>query len=182
MQKMKKIYLYISYFLYIAFFRHTPENYRPYSLFFPFLRKLLVKSFLIDCGKGITVKSNADISMFIKVGNNSELGTRCMVQSHVVIGDNVIMGPDVKIYSRNHRYDHIDLPIQYQGKIQKQTVIGNDVWIGANVIILPGVTVGDHVVIGAGSIVAKDIEDYSVVGGNPARIIKKRADKKHGQL
>ena len=178
---MKRIYRYICYFLYIAFFRHTPEEYRPYSLFFPLLRKLLVQSFLNECGKGITVKSNADISMFIKSGNNSEFGTRCMVQSQVTIGDNVIMGPDVKIYSRNHRYDDTDAPIQLQGKIQRQTVIGNDVWIGANVLILPGVTVGNHVVIGAGAVVTKDIEDYSVVGGNPAIVIKKRIDGNYGE-
>ena len=178
---MKKICRYICYFLYIAFFRHTPEEYRPYSLFFPLLRELLVQSFLNDCGKGITVKSNADISMFIKMGNNSEFGTRCMVQSQVTIGDNVIMGPVVKIYSRNHRYDDTDAPIQLQGKIQRETVIGNDVWIGANALILPGVTVGNHVVIGAGAVVTKDIEDYSVVGGNPAIVIKKRIDRKYGK-
>ena len=55
-----------------------------------------------------------------------------------------------------------------------ETHIGNDVWIGANVIILPGVTINDHSVIAAGSIVTKDVEAYSIVGGSPAKLIKKR--------
>lgn len=171
---LNKTYRYILYFLYMTFFRFTPESYRPYSLIFPMIRKFLVFQFIDECGKNIVVKHNADISPFIKVGDCSELGTRCMIHSNVTIGANVMMGPDVKIYSRNHVYASTEIPMRLQGKIQKQTVIGNDVWIGANVVILPGVTIGNHCVIGAGSIVTKDVPDYAVVGGNPARIIKMR--------
>ena len=169
---MKKI----LYVLYLIFLRNTPEDYRPYSLFFPFLRNLFVKSYLKKCGKNIRVKNRAEISPRSKVGNNSELGTRCMVQANVEIGDNVIMGPDVKIYSRNHKTDRIDTPIQEQGKEILETKIGNDVWIGANVIILPGVVIGNHSILAAGSVVTKNIEEYSLVGGSPAKLIKKRTD------
>lgn len=162
------------YFLYISIFRFTPEIYRPYSLFFPHLRRFLVSQFVEKCGEKITVKHNADISPFVQIGDYSELGTRCMIHSNVKIGNNVIMGPDVKIYSRNHNYSALNVPIQFQGKIQKTTTIGNDVWIGANVIVLPGVTIGNHVVIGAGAVVTKDVPDYAVVGGNPAVVIKMR--------
>lgn len=167
-------YRYFMYFLYISLFRFTPEVYRPYKLFFPILRRFLVSQFAEKCGINIIIKHNADISPFIQIGDYSELGTRCMIHSNVKIGSNVIMGPDVKIYSRNHNYSSLEVPIQYQGKIQKATRIGDDVWIGANVIILPGVNVGNHVVIGAGAVVSKDIPDYAVVGGNPATIIKMR--------
>jgi maltose O-acetyltransferase len=84
------------------------------------------------------------------------------------------MGPDVKIYSRNHKFDAIDIPIRKQGKSYHKTYIGDDVWIGANVIILAGVKVGSHSVIAAGAVVAHDVEEFSVVGGVPARILKKR--------
>lgn len=172
--KKPKFLRYSFYFLYIAFIRFTPEVYRPYRFFFPWLRRQMVSLFLESCGKRVTVKHNADISPHIEIGDYSEFGTRCMIQSNTKIGNNVIMGPDVKIYSRNHRFSSLETPIQYQGKIQKNTSIGNDVWIGANTVILPGVQIGDHAVIGAGSIVTKDVTPYAVMAGNPAEIIKMR--------
>ena len=167
---MKKL----LYLIYLLLFKNTPEDYRPYSLFFPKIRQVLVSNYLISCGRNLRVKKGAEISPNSRVGNNSELGTRSLIQANVTIGDNVIMGPDIKIYSRNHKSSRIDLPIQEQGKEYLNTKIGNDVWIGANVIILAGVTVGNHCILAAGSIVTKDVEDYSIVGGNPAKLIKKR--------
>jgi len=162
------------YFLYISIFRFTPEDYRPYSIFFPVLRSWLVGKFLIKCGKNIRVKHNADISLNITIGDNSEFGTRCMVQSNVEIGSNVIMGPDIKIYARNHKFNRTDIPIRNQGKEFLKTIIGDDVWISANSVITAGVNVGNHVVIAAGSVVTKDVPDYAVIGGVPAKIIKYR--------
>lgn len=163
-----------SYFTYIAFFRYTPEIYRPYALFFPFIRRILVQSFLTRSGRNIRVKRNADVSMFIEIGDYSELGTNCIIQSNTFIGNNVIMGPDVKIYTKNHNYDRLDMPIQEQGHTIEKTHIGNDVWLGANVVVTPGVSIGNHVVVAAGAIVTKNIPDYAIVGGVPARILKFR--------
>ncbi|MFD2822500.1 acyltransferase [Lacinutrix iliipiscaria] len=167
---MKKI----IYAFYLVFLRNTPEDYRPYSLFFPFLRRLFVSKYLKKCGSRLRVKNMAEIAPNCIVGSDSELGTRCIIQSNVEIGSNVIMGPDVKIYSRNHKSDRIDIPIQKQGKEFLQTKIGNDVWIGANALILPGVTIHDHTIIAAGSVVTKDIPEYALVGGVPAKILKFR--------
>ncbi len=167
---MKKV----LYFIYLVFFKNTPEDYRPYALFFPKIRSILVKNYLKKCGKKPRVKSGAEISPNATLGNYSELGTRCMIQANVHIGDNVIMGPDIKIYSRNHKYDNLDIPIQEQGKNYYNTFIGNDVWIGANVIVTAGVKIGNHVIVGAGSVVTKDITDYAIVGGVPSKIIKYR--------
>jgi len=173
---MARLVRMLLYFLYIAVFRHTPEDYRPYALFFPGLRSLLVKGFVDACGHRPRVKSNADISPFISIGDHSELGTRCLIQAGVVIGSDVIMGPDVKIYTRNHRFDSLDTPIRNQGKHSASTQIGNDVWIGANVVILPGVSIGDHSVIAASAVVTRDVSSGSVVAGNPARFVKSRVE------
>jgi len=162
------------YFFYIVVFRFTPEDYRPYALFFPWIRKKLVTNSVLNCGENIRVKYNADISPNIIIGNNTELGTRCMIQSNVSLGKDVVMGPDVKIYSRNHKYDKLDEPIRSQGKSYYKTVISDDVWIGANVVITAGVNIGSHVIIAAGAVVTRDVPDYAIVGGIPARIIKYR--------
>lgn len=162
------------FFIYLVLFKNTPEDYRPYSLFFPAVRSFLVSNYLKSCGKKLKVKKGAEISLNSRVGYHSELGTRSMIQANVTIGDHVIMGPDIKIYSRNHKTDRIDVPIQSQGKHYLETKIGDDVWIGANVIITAGCTIGNHVVLAAGSVITKDVPDYAVVGGVPAKIIKMR--------
>lgn len=162
------------YFIYLILLRYTPEVYRPYALFFPALRRYFVSSFLTKCGKHLRVKRNADISMFIEIGNYSELGTNCIIQSNTSIGDYVIMGPDVKIYSKNHGHQDISIPIALQPIIKESVKIGNDVWLGANVVITPGVTIGNHVIVAAGAVVTKDIPDYAVVGGVPSKIIRFR--------
>ncbi len=164
----------ILYFLYILFFRHTPEDYRPYALFFPYIRKSLVTLSIKKCGKKIRVKSNADLSPNIEIGDYSEIGTRAMIQGNVSIGKNVIMGPDVKIYSRNHKFDRLDIPIQFQGKEYLTTKVGDDVWIGANVIITAGCNVGNHSILAAGSVVTKDVPEYAIAGGVPAKVLKYR--------
>lgn len=172
-----KLYKKVIYFFYLLILRFTPEDYRPYALFFPSLRNWAVRHFVKKSGKNIRVKSGADISPFISIGNNSEIGSKALIQANVQIGDYVIMGPDVKIYSRNHEFKDINLPIALQGKRIYETVIGHDVWIGANVIILPGVVVSDHCILAAGSVITKNVPAYSIVGGNPAKIIKNRKDE-----
>lgn len=164
----------LCYLFYIAIFRFTSEIYRPYAILTPLIRRFLVSSFVSKAGKKIRIKRNADVGMYIEIGNYSELGTNCIIQSNTFIGDNVIMGPDVKIYTKNHKFDRLDLPIQDQGHTNEKTVIGNDVWLGANVVVLPGVTIGNHVVVAAGAVVTKDIPDYAIVGGIPAKVLKFR--------
>lgn len=85
------------------------------------------------------------------------------------------MGPDVRIITINHKTERTDIPMKGQGVLSPQKVtICDDVWIGARVIILPGVTIGKGSIIGAGAVVTKDVPEYAVMGGVPARVIKFR--------
>ena len=91
------------------------------------------------------------------------------------IGNNVMCGPEVITYTNSHKFDSVTIPMCEQGyTTSKKIRIGNDVWIGARVIILPGITIGDGSIIGAGSVVTKNVPNYSIVAGNPAKIIRYR--------
>lgn len=85
-----------------------------------------------------------------------------------------MMGPEVTILTHTHRIDRTDIPMGQQGSMVSEVVIGDDVWIGMRAIILPGVRIGSGAVIGAGAVVTKDVPDYAVVGGVPARVIRYR--------
>lgn len=113
----------------------------------------------------ITIKENANIGMFSRVA--------CI--NKIEIGRNTLTGPNVFISDYNHEYRDVNKPISVQGNTTKNSkvVIGDDCWIGTNVVICGNVTIGKHVVIGAGSFVNKDIPDFSVAVGNPAKVIKK---------
>lgn len=85
-----------------------------------------------------------------------------------------MMRPDVSILTHTHNIERTDIPMGQQGMRVSEVIIGNDVWIGMRVVIMPGVRIGIGVVIGAGAAVTKDVPDYAIVGGVPARIIKFR--------
>jgi len=92
----------------------------------------------------------------------------------IVIGNNVLIGPNSVLRSSGHKFERTDIPISKQGHLTGMITIGNDVWLGSNVVILPNVTIGDSTVIGAGSVVTKDIPPFSIAVGNPAKVIKQR--------
>ncbi|NQX56524.1 acyltransferase [Pedobacter panaciterrae] len=112
----------------------------------------------------------------VLIGNNTIIGIGSVVIGPVEIGNNVMLAQNIVVSGLNHGYEDIDLPPSKQKEIRKKITICDDVWIGANSVITAGVKIGKHVVIGAGSIVTKDIPDYCVAVGNPARIIKKYSE------
>ena len=139
------------------------------------VRGFFAKLFLNKCGKNVNIQKNARFSHRCEVGNDSGIGEGARFYGKVVIGDDVMIGTDCLIYTQNHAFDNTEIPMRTQGSQPEKTVfIGNDVWIGGRVIILPGVRVGNGAIIGAGSVVTKDVPDYAIVGGNPAKIIKNR--------
>ena len=172
--RIKKI---IGLILYNLVAKHLPRSCSKFK-FGRWLRMICGKLIIEKHSKKFNIEKGAVFSSQIQIGNNSMIGYKCDVAHDVCIGDNVLMGPEVKIFSQNHIFARTDIPIRDQGVTTKKVIIGNDVWIGARVIILPGVTIGDGCVIGAGSIVTKNIPPYSVAAGNPA--IVKKTRKKDG--
>lgn len=133
------------------------------------------KLILDKCGSNVNIYPKAMFSSRVELGDNSDLGLRCHINGKVIIGNDVIMAPDVAIYTVNHNTDRVDIPIKYQGSTEEKPVsIGDGCWICARVIILPGVKIGKGCVVGAGAVVTKSVPDFSVVAGNPARVVKQR--------
>lgn len=98
------------------------------------------------------------------------------VGGEILIGRSVMLGPNVVVRASNHASARTDITIWQQGQTGGRIVIGDDVWVGANAVIVPNVTVGSHVIIAAGAVVTKDVPDYAVVAGVPARVIADRRD------
>lgn len=121
-------------------------------------------------------------SLEITTGDNCSFNTYCVVHGKVTMGHNVRIAPGAKIFGENHGFSDIDRPICTQPNTRKGIVIEDDVWIGANAVVTDGVRIGSHSIIGAGAVVTKDVQPYSIVGGNPAKTIKSRlADIKNTQ-
>ena len=163
----------ILYVLYIILASHLPESRR-----FPLAKKLrgfFSKRIIAYQGKNVNIEKNASFTPALSIGDDSGIGIRCEINGPVTIGKKVMMGPEVVIYTSGHRHDRCDIPMSAQGDDEtKPVVIGDDVWIGRRVIIMPGVKIGTGCIIGAGAVVTKDIPDYSVAGGVPAKVIKSR--------
>ena len=113
----------------------------------------------------------------ISIGENTRINGSCQFRfkdGKIKIGSNVLFGQFISVLSHSYNYSDSKSLITQQGMYHKDVVIGNDVWIGAYTIILPGITIGDGAVIGAHSVITKDIPDYEVWAGIPAKKIKKR--------
>lgn len=119
---------------------------------------ILFPPFYTDCGKNIMIGKNVFINS----------GCRFQDQGGVVIGDHVLIGHNVVLATLNHDVD----PVKRSWLHPAPIIIGKNVWIGANVTILPGVTIGDHTIIAAGAVVTKDVAANIIVGGVPAKMIK----------
>lgn len=174
---MKKLIKKLAIVFYIIFARWLPRSSSRCKVGL-LTRRFYGRLILKKAGKKINIERGARFGRGVTLGDYSGIGVNCEVFGDVSIGNDVMMGPEVVFYTTNHKFDRTDIPMRLQGTTEsKGIVIGNDVWIGRRAIILPGVTIGDGVVIGAGAVVAKDIPSYSVVVGNPARVIKKRNEQ-----
>lgn len=171
---MRKFYIIVFEIINFFDFRY---KFRP-------LAKILdkIKIFcLVRCGSKIGNNSRIGSKVFILNYSNFEIGENSSIEKNaeifnydkVIIGNNVEIGSQFYVNTSNHKFSNKDLPIAKQGTINKQIIIGSDIWIGARVTILSGTIIPDRVVIGAGSVVvSKKFDSKKIYAGNPAKEIK----------
>lgn len=173
---MKKFYL----MLYYTFAKHLPKSTAPLiGKLAKKIRRFLCSKIFLQCGKKLNIENNVYFGngRDIEVGDYVGFGSNFKTLNRILkIGNELMMGEDVLFLGGKHKHDRLDVPMGLQGGEGKTPLeIKDDVWIGARVIVLPGCQkIGNGVIIGAGAVVTKDIPDYAIAGGNPAKIIKFR--------
>jgi galactoside O-acetyltransferase len=144
--------------------------------------RLVITGFpAISIGEGTSIMSGS----YLYAHGNSKLviGSHCSFNHNVLlgaaggeinIGNDVLIGPNVVLRAADHEFADVDVPIRCQGHRAGRIVIGDDVWLAANVVVTSGVTIGTGCVVGAGSVVTRDLPPMMVCVGNPARPIRSR--------
>ena len=138
------------------------------------IRGLGARLYFEHCGKNVDIGKKAKVTSKLHLGDNSGIGDGCYIQGKVIIGSNVMMGPEVAIIATNHKHDRVDIPMNQQGQEDKQIEICDDCWLGYRSIICAGVKIGIGSIVAAGAVVTKDVPEYSIVAGVPAKVIKSR--------
>ena len=126
----------------------------------------------MDCKIYVSELSQIEIGSHVTFNSNVMINARG--KGKIFIGNNVLIGPNVVLRSNNHSFDQIDIPIKKQGMTEGNIFIEDDVWISSNCVILPNCKIGKGSIIAAGAVVTNNIESYSIVGGVPAREIRRR--------
>jgi maltose O-acetyltransferase len=170
--------------LYYGLAYHLPDQSFPGGRLFRRLRAPLCRRFFAAAGERIKIESHVFVAdgRFLHIGSDSGLGTGSRVYG-AIIGDGVMVAPNVLLLKENHRYDNTDGPIDGQGYTAiALPVIEDWAWIGERAIILPGRRVGRGAIVGAGAVVTRDVEPFSIVGGNPAQRIGSREPGRTGRF
>ena len=166
--------------IYYGFAYWLPNSYLPViGNVFNWIRVRCVHHIFAQCGHIRTINRKVHFHNGGKIvmGDQSGLGADCNIPADTIIGNNVMISRNVFILNRNHKFERTDIPINEQGFYDsKQTIIEDDVWIGLGTIMTPGRHVRKGTIVAMGSVLTKDFPEYSIVGGNPAKLIKSRLD------
>lgn len=185
MSKANKFRKYKFIFSLIAdFFGLFPKSFNQFFLkiFRNFPTKLgiiirygILKNLCLKLGENVIIFESVifDAPQMMEIGDNVSINSFCYLAGEITIGNDVSIAHTTAMHSFNHKWDNLDLPIKYNDLYSNRIFIENDVWIGCNCVILAGVKIGGRTVVAAGALVNKSIENNSLVGGNPARLIKK---------
>jgi maltose O-acetyltransferase len=167
-------------YLFLLFYpiaRNLPISYNRFGQISKSTRFFLASKYIKKCGENVNFEKGATFGYDLEIGDNSGVGINAQLSMGVKIGSNVMMAPEVVIITSNHAHTKIDIPMIFQGSEGfKEVIIEDDVWIGQRAIVLPGVSLKKGTIVGAGAVVTKTYPPYSIIGGNPARLIKSRIE------
>lgn len=161
---------------YYAFASRLPDLAFPGGRLWNAIRCAVLRRILPAIGTG----NEIDGRIYIGDGSDVTVGSRCQINrgcrlNRVQIGDCVMIGPEVIVVGQLHEVSRVDIPMIDQGEVTKApTVIEDDVWIGARAVVMPGVRIATGAIVGAGAVVTRDVDAYTVVGGVPARRLRER--------
>ena len=169
--------------LYYGLFRYLPSSYSACGGFFGrILRRWCCRHLFETCGKNVNIERMVFFGKGnrIRIGHNSGMGAHSYIPNGTIIGNDVMMGPNCYIHAINHKYDRLDIPMWQQGSTEFKTIIiDDDVWIGRNVTIMRGRHIKHGSIVAANCVLTKDFPEYSIIGGNPSRLIGNRKDKQY---
>jgi maltose O-acetyltransferase len=166
--------------LYYAIAYRLPGPPMPAGRFGHAVRRTLARKLFKVMGDRVIIGTRVEFGSGanVEIGSGSNIGRSSWIANDTVFGENVMTGPEIVILSYNHETKVDGTPFNQQGYTSRSPVIVEDnVWIGTRAILLPGVTVGSNTVIGAGAVVTKDVPPFSVVVGNPARVVKSLSEE-----
>lgn len=163
----------VSYLYYkIRFNKYYISNYIHFSVSIQNFKK-------ISMNKNSHIHRNSVIWGELQLGENVSIGPNNYIYGQVIMGDFIMTAPNCMFAGGSHGFKDNSVPMKNQeSTIKRPIVIEDDVWIGANSVILDGVKICKGSIVGAGSVVTKDVNPYSIVGGNPAVVIKSRKENK----
>lgn len=169
---MRKI---VCYSLYRLVAKHVPRDVPLVGNWFHLLRGILCRPLFLESAKVIGVGQGADFDngCFVRMKECANIGDYSLLSGNhgtITVGRHVMMGKHCVILSQNHRY----LEEGYDGYEGQDVLIDDYAWLGHRVIVLPGVTIGKHAIVGAGAVVSKSVPCYAIAAGNPAVVKKYR--------
>lgn len=141
------------------------------------VRYQLCKRIFKKCGTDVNIERGAKFGggELIEIGDHSGIGINAVIPDGSIIGSYCMMGPNCFVHQRNHKFSRTDIPMMRQGFTErKPIIIEDDVWIGRDVTIMVGRHISKGSIIAANCVLTKDFPEYSVVGGNPSRLIRSR--------
>lgn len=165
--------------LYYGFARWLPVSYRPGGRLATKLRVWCCRHIFEMCGNDVVIERGAYFAdgSRVCIGDRSGIGINARLKFNTIIGADVMMGPGFVVQESRHAFARTDIPMNRQGELPpQQVVIDDDVWIGADVMVVGNRRIRRGSILAARAVVVKDFPEMSIIGGNPSRLIRSRVD------